>query len=178
MKGGINEVKKRIISAVVSALLVVSMTVTAFAAGSNSGSNAASNASQPAAQPAAQPTYTTPTGQPITDTLVAQLAAVTSNGGNVAPVSKNTVIAVSNYLKAIGLNAALIASFVDLGPAGQTTISAANIVPGMDYSIIIQLADGRVVIVKPKKVANGSLVYDKPEGAISVSIATVATAPR
>ena len=171
MKGGINEVKKRITSAVVAALLVVSMTVTAFAAGSNSGSNAASNAGQ-------QTAYTTPTGQQITDTLVAQLAAVTSNGGNVAPVSKTTVIAVSNYLKAIGLNAALIASFVDLGPAGQTTISAANIVPGMDYSIIIQLADGRVVIVKPKKVANGSLVYDKPEGAISVSIATVATAPR
>ena len=169
--------KKRIISVVVTALLVVSMTVTAFAAGSNSGSGAASNV-QPTAPAAETPTYTTPTGQPITDALVTQLAAVTTNGGNVAPVSKATVVAVSNYLKAIGLNAALIASFVDLGPAGATTIKATNIVPGMDYSIIIQLADGRVVIVKPKKVANGSLVFDKPAGAISVSIAASATAPR
>jgi hypothetical protein len=146
------------------------MTVTAFAAGSNSGSQAASN-------PA--PTYTTPTGQPITATLVSQLAAVASNGANVAPVSQATVAAVSNYLKLISPNAALIASFVDNGPAGETSIDSGLILSGTDYSIVVQFADGRVVILKPKKVVNGKLIYDKPAGAIaSVSVAANAKAPR
>lgn len=163
-------VKKRILTAVVTALLVVSMTVTAFAAGSNSGSQAASN-------PA--PTYTTPNGQPITAAVVAQLAAVTANGANVAPVSQAIVAAVSNYLKVISPNAALIASFVDNGPAGETSINSGLILSGTDYSIVIQFADGRVVILKPKKVVNGKLIYDKPAGAIaSVSVAANAKAPR
>ncbi len=173
--------KKRILTAVTAALLVVSMTVTAFAAGSNSGSQAASNASSnPAPAPAAPaPTYTTPNGQPITAALVAQLAAVTANGANVAPVSQATVAAVSNYLKVISPNAALIASFVDNGPAGETSISSGLILSGTDYSIVIQFADGRVVILKPKKVVNGKLIYDKPAGAIaSVSVAANAKAPR
>ena len=173
--------KKKILTAVTAALLVVSMTVTAFAAGSNSGSQAASNASSnPAPAPAAPaPTYTTPNGQPITAALVAQLASVTANGANVAPVSQATVAAVSNYLKVISPNAALIASFVDNGPAGETSISSGLILSGTDYSIVIQFADGRVVILKPKKVVNGKLIYDKPAGAIaSVSVAANAKAPR
>lgn len=163
--------KKRITTAVVAVLLVVSMTVTAFAAGSNSGSQVATNP--------APATYTTPNGQPITDALVASLAAVTENDGNVAPVSKATVIAISSYLKLVSPNAALVASFTDLGPAGETTIKSSSFYAGTDYSIIIQFADGRVVIIKPKKVAGGKIVYDKPAGAIaSISVAANAKAPR
>ena len=173
--------KKKILTAVTAALLVVSMTVTAFAAGSNSGSQAASNASSnPAPAPAAPaPTYTTPNGQPITDALVVALAAVTQDDANVAPVSKATVIAISNYLKLISPNAALVAAFNDFGPAGETSIKSGIITAGTDYSIIIQFTDGRVVIVKPKKVVNGRIVYDKPAGAIaSISVAANAKAPR
>lgn len=183
--------KKRILTVVTAALLVVSMTVTAFAAGSNSGSGAASNASQgsdssssspstPSAPAAPAPTYTTPTGQPITDALIAALAAaITENAAGVAPVSKSTVIALSNYLKLVAPNAALIAAFKDSGKPGETTIQCGQIFAGTDYSVIIQFADGRVVIIKPKKVVNGKLTYDKPAGAIaSISVAANAKAPR
>lgn len=171
--------KKRILTAVTAALLVVSMTVTAFAAGSNSGSQAASNATSNPAPAAPAPTYTTPNGQPITDALIGLLAAVTQGDANVLPVSKTTVIAISNYLKAISPNAAIVAAFNDMGPAGETTIKGSIFTAGTDYSIIIQFADGRVVIVKPKKVANGRIVYDKPAGVIaSISVAANAKAPR
>lgn len=164
--------KKRIVTAIAAALLVVSMTVTVFAAESNSGSKAATNATT-------TPTYTTPNGQPITDQLIEELAEVTENSEGVERVSKNTVAAVSNYLKAIGSNAALVASFKDNTPPGETTIKCSAIYAGVDYSVIIQFADGRVVVIKPKKTMNGKLLYDKPAGAIaSISVAANASAPR
>lgn len=172
--------RKRITMAVAAALLTVSMTVTAFAAGSNSGSNAASNAAANTSKPASsQPSYTTPTGQPITAELVTQLAAVTENGGSVAPVSPAVLAAVSTYLKAVSPNAAVVAAFTDNSPAGETTINCGAIYAGTDYSVVIHFADGRVVILKPKKVVKGKLIYDKPAGAIaSITVAANATAPR
>ena len=168
---------KKLGTLLVAAVLTVSMVVPVFAAKSTSSSAAASTVTTPStpsapAAPAATTTYTTPTGQVITDALVAAYAAsVSTSDGSVAPVDVKTTLAVSNYLRAIGANAAIIANFKDTAKAGKTSIKCANIIAGLNYKVLVQFADGTVQMVTPTKVTNGSLTYKKPAGNIySVAI--------
>ena len=125
--------------------------------------------------PAKEAVYTTPTGQPITDSLIQLLGASAESTGAVLPVSKTTVIAYSNYLKALGLNSALVTAFVPMGAAGKSTITNGLIAKGMNYTVLVQRPTGQVEFVAPTSVANGKLTYNKPAGAIA-SIAVVANA--
>ncbi len=125
--------------------------------------------------PAKEAVYTTPTGQPITDSLIQLLGASSESTGAVLPVGKTTVIAYSNYLKALGLNSALVTAFVPMGAAGKSTITNGLIAKGMNYTVLVQRPTGQVEFVAPTSVANGKLTYNKPAGAIA-SIAVVANA--
>ena len=185
--------KKRISTLVCAAILTVAMVSNVFAYGSTSSSSAAEEAKTeasssvstpaPAPAPAAAPAavFTTPTGQAITEALVAAYAAsVTTNDGAVAPVSPITTIAVSNYLKAVmGNNAAIVANFTDLSGAGNKTITCPNIVAGMNYLVLVQFADGTVKFVKPTSIKNGKLKYKKPAGNVfSIAVVLDASSPK
>lgn len=123
--------------------------------------------------------FTTPTGQPITDSLIATLGASQSASGPVAPVSKNTIIAYSNYIRALGLNAALVTAFVPTGKEGPDTISNGLIVPGLNYTVMVQRPDGKVEFVNPTKVTAGKIDYVKPAGPIaSIAVVCNAVAPK
>ena len=161
---------KKLSSLLVAAVLTVAMVVPVFAAGSTSSSAAATTTTT--APTTTTTTYTTPNGQTINDALVAAYAAsVAVEGGAVAPVDVKTTIAISNYLKALGGNAALVASFRDNAKAGKSTIKCANIVAGFNYLVLVQFADGTVQMVAPTKVTNGSISYNKPAGNVaSISI--------
>lgn len=143
---------------------------------SSSSSSASTNSGYVVAStPAKDAVFTTPTGQPITDSLIQLLGASSESTGAVLPVSKTTVIAYSNYLKMLGLNSALVTAFVPMGAAGMSTISNGLIAKGMNYTVLVQRPTGQVEFVTPKSVANGKLTYNKPAGAIA-SIAVVANA--
>ena len=144
---------------------------------SSSGSSQASNSGSGQAAPTA--TFTTPTGQPITDSLISILASSQESSGAVAPVTKNTIIAYSNYIKSLGMNAALVTAFVPTGKAGSNTISNTLIVKGLSYTVMVQRPTGQVEFVKPTRVENGKLVYNKPAGAIaSIAVVCNAVAPK
>ncbi len=129
--------------------------------------------------PAKEAVYTTPTGQPITDSLIQLLGASSESTGAVLPVSKTTVIAYSNYLKALGLNSALVTAFVPMGAAGKSTITNGLIAKGMNYTVLVQRPTGQVEFVAPTSVANGKLTYNKPAGAIaSIAVVGNAVAPK
>ncbi len=143
--------------------------------GSSSSSTNTSSGYVASSTPAKEAVYTTPTGQPITDSLIQLLGASSESTGAVLPVSKTTVIAYSNYLKALGLNSALVTAFVPMGAAGKSTITNGLIAKGMNYTVLVQRPTGLVEFVAPTSVANGKLTYNKPAGAIA-SIAVVANA--
>ena len=146
---------------------------------SESKSSSSSNQNNGSGQPAKEPVFTTPTGQPITDSLIQLLAASMDSSGAVAPVSKNTIIAYSNYLKALGMNSALVTAFVPSGAAGKSTITNALITKGLSYTIMVQRPTGQVEFLAPTKVNNGSLTYKKPAGPIaSIAVVCNAIAPR
>lgn len=143
--------------------------------GSSSSSTNTNSGYVVASTPAKDPVFTTPTGQPITDSLIQVLGASSESTGAVLPVSKTTVIAYSNYLKMLGFNSALVTAFVPMGAAGKSTITNGLIAKGMSYTVLVQRPTGQVEFVAPKSVANGKLTYNKPAGAIA-SIAVVANA--
>jgi len=195
-------VKKRFMSVVIASLLIISMCVPVSAkrvfvqtspngggywgvvpdsndSSSGSSSSSSSSSGSTSSQPAKEPVFTTPTGQPITDSLIALLAASQSNTGAVAPVSKTTIIAYSNYLRAIGMNAALVTAFVPSGKAGKDVVSNGLIVNGLSYTVMIQRPTGQVEFVTPTKIENGKLTYNKPAGPIaSIAIVCNAVAPK
>ena len=149
---------------------------------SKSSSSSSSNTSSgyvASSTPAKEAVYTTPTGQPITDSLIQLLGASSESTGAVLPVSKTTVIAYSNYLKALGLNSALVTAFVPMGAAGKSTITNGLIAKGMNYTVLVQRPTGQVEFVAPTSVANGKLTYNKPAGAIaSIAVVGNAVAPK
>lgn len=146
--------------------------------GSSSNNNSGSSNSG-SGQAAKDPVFTTPTGQPITDSLITVLASSQAGSGPVAPVSKNTIIAYSNFIKALGLNSALVTAFVPSGKAGKDTIANALIQPGLSYTVMIQRPTGAVDFVQPTSVVAGKLNYVKPDGPIaSIAVVCNAIAPK
>lgn len=204
-KGGLCEVKKRLMSVAIASLLIISMCIPVSAkrifvqtspsgggywavvpddndsssSSSGSSSSSSSSSNSGSSQSVKEPVFTTPTGQPITDSLIAILAASQSSTGAVAPVSKNTIIAYSNYIKAIGLNAALVTAFVPSDKVGKDTISNTLIAKGLSYTVLVQRPTGAVEFIKPISIENGKLVYNKPAGPIaSIAVVCNAIAPK
>ena len=205
-KGGLREVKKRFMSVAIASLLIISMCIPVSAkrvfvqtspsgggywavvpdnndssssSSSGSSSSSSSSSNSGSGQSAKEPVFTTPTGQPITDSLITLLAASQSSTGAVAPVSKTTIIAYSNFIRAIGLNAALVTAFVPSGKEGNDTVSNGLIVKGLSYTVMVQRPTGQVEFVNPTNVENGKLTYKKPAGPIaSIAIVCNAVAPK
>ncbi len=150
---------------------------------SSSKSSSSSSSSSNSGSQTKEPVYTTPTGQPITDQLLAILAASTDSTGAVLPVSKNTIIAYSNFLRALGMNSALVTAFVPTQNTGKKPVASAVsnglIVPGLSYTVMVQRPTGAVEFLAPTSIAAGKLTYMKPTGAIaSVAVVCNAVAPK
>ncbi len=200
--------KKRLMSVVIASLLIVSMCVPVSAkrvfiktspngagfwgeipddnndsSSSDSNKKSSSSSSNSGAGQVKEPVYTTPTGQPITDSLLALLAASMDSTGATVPVGKTTIIAYSNYLKALGMRSALVTAFVPTQNTGKkavkSTITNALIAQGLSYTVMVQRPTGAVEFIAPSKVVNGSLTYAKPTGPIaSVAVVCNAVAPK
>ncbi|MCR5507534.1 MAG: hypothetical protein K6F34_02485 [Lachnospiraceae bacterium] len=180
---------KKITSVFVAALLVVSMTVSVFA-GSTSSSHAASNAEESSpkkSSPAWNPppvVDTTPTGQPITDSFVQSLAlgVLTDAGTPAAPVSKNTIIAFSKYLKLLlGSNASIVAASKENGAGGVRNLRGPLFFQAFSYTVFAQISNNGAVTVLPveaKVSANGAISFALPKGTISYCVTCNAVAPR
>ena len=174
---------KRIMSVVMAMLLIVALAVNAFAA-SGSGQHSASEESSSSGSssgsswtPAPQ-AETTPTGQPITDAYVAALASTMTdgNGGAVAPISKQTVIAFSKYFKLLlGGKWAIIGAASDNGKGGKRTLKGHNYVAGLTYTVFAQVAaNGAVsgVAVQAPVGNDGVCRFTLPAGTITYCVAT------
>jgi len=183
---------KKFMSAILTGALIVAMSVSVMAACSSS-APAKAEETKPAtttmstgtvvdSQGVVQAFTSTGTPQGVNNAYLANLSSSTKVDGvatTAMTAAENKVV--YDFAKtAIGPKCYMITAFKPAVPAtGSVKVDCPNLKAGTNVSILVTTADGKVLVLKPAALADGSLVIALPAGttATSVSVFYDAVAP-
>lgn len=158
---------KRLFGAILASALIVAMSVTAFAANSSTAAATMSTGTVVDEKGVVQAFTSEGTAQGINNAYLGNMAASTDIGGvAVAAVPAAESKVVYDAAKSlIGPNCYLITAFKPVAAVnGVVTISNASFKEGTNVTVLVRLADGSILKIKPTKIVNGKLVLALPDG--------------